>query len=137
MGAGNNPIPLAALHAFQPYEDQCLASFVASENAICSFHAISGGKRLVIQEVDVRVAVASGLRPVVIEVSPSGGQLDHFFTATFMGSDNGGVDHFATHQETRLYAGQNVTRAGVEFLTNTASAGIAIFTLSGFLVDVP
>jgi hypothetical protein len=140
LDASHNPTPLATLDASQPYEDSCFAIFQASDSAQCSFKAISPGRRLVIQEVDLSIQVASGLKPIIILVFPNGGQqVQHMLTATFMGTsaEFGTQDFFATHQETRLYAGPNATPSCFVHLNQGTNTGGFTCALSGFLVDVP
>jgi len=132
LNTSNNPTPFATLDAFQPYEDQCFAFFGGAFNKECSFKAIPAGKRLVIQEVDADIAVDPGLKPF-IEVTPNG--IGHFLTLTFQGSST--VDIFTTHQETRLYAGQNATPFCRISLSGSSSNGFFSCVFSGFLVDVP
>jgi hypothetical protein len=138
----NNATPLAVLEATQPYEDACNTVFSGSAGGSCSFHTVPAGKRLVIQEVDFSLQVDLGLRPLVIEVidATGVGAIRHQFTATFMGTDTLDIpnsDHFSMHQETRLYAGQNVTPSCDVGVSNTANAAHFTCELSGFLVDVP
>jgi hypothetical protein len=136
LDASKNPIPLATLDAFQPYEDACSATSFPSGNTACQFQAVPAGKRLVIQEVDVFLLVPTGVRPIHISVSTGAGV--HYFTATFMASGLAPIDFFATHQETRLYASQTIQPSCVVFLNALSdAAGDFRCQLSGFLVDVP
>jgi hypothetical protein len=143
MDIQNNPTPLTILDAPQPYEDTC-RSPLSGQNAIgCTWKTIPAGKRLVIQEIDVGFGVDPGIRPTIIKVNGDISETppDHFFTATFMGTDIFGLDNFATHQETRLYVGQNQTPFCRVELSRSQSSGNpnAAFNcgLSGFLLDVP
>lgn len=62
----NNPTPVATLETIQPYEDFCSAPFGGAPGGNCNFQTVPSTKRLVIQEVDVRVGVDTGVKPAVI-----------------------------------------------------------------------
>jgi hypothetical protein len=127
-----NLTPLAVLDAIQPYEDNCTISFSGIAGRSCNFRAIPSGKRLVIQEFDAQGDIETGLKPLEIVVrTPT----LHYFTATFMGND-GFLDFFATHQETRLYVAPSQTPVCTVTL-NGNSNHVYDCQLSGFLVDVP
>jgi hypothetical protein len=128
-----NPTPLAVLDAFQPYEDACEMGFGGTGAANCTFQPIPSGKRLVIQEFDATGTLETGLKPEFVGLIPS--DLAHWFTATFMGTENGN-DFFDTHQETRLYAPATATPYCFVGVTSNSN-GVYECVLSGFLVDVP
>ena len=130
----NNPTPVAVLEATQPYEDSCQFQFSGQNEGQCSFRGVPAGKRLVIQEFDALGAIEQGLKPLAIWLEPAGGQVPHYFPATFMGSS--ADDFFITHQETRLYVGSNQTLICQVALSGN-SRGIYECQFSGFLVDVP
>ena len=137
LDAQNNPIPLAALDAFQPYEDLCNFSFGGSDRGSCFFQTIPAGKRLVVQEFDASGDIETGLKPLYIVVNREHmGPVPHVVTATFMGSGPN-FDYFATHQETRLYVGSNQAPMCFIALSGLSNFGQYSCELSGFLVDVP
>jgi len=134
LDAQNNPAPLVTLEAAQPYEDTCEMLFNAGTDATCHFLSIPSGKRLVIQEFDAGGDLETGLKPIIVALKPVG--TDHFFPATFMGTREG-FDFFATHQETRLYAGAARAPSCDVGLSGISNNGRYICQFSGFLVDVP
>jgi len=133
LDSQNNPTPLATLEATQPYESFCNISFNGSATGFCMFAAIPSGKRLVIQEFDAGGEIEAGLKPIIVQLSPTGTR--HWFPATFMGSA-GGFDWFATNQATQLYANSG-TMPGCFVDVSNNSSGVYFCQLSGFLVDVP
>lgn len=142
LDSQNNPTPLTTLEASQPFETSCnvIGPFNVTGAACAGFQPVPAGKRLVIQEVDVTFTVATGIKPTHLKlftsVPPS--TLFHSFTATFMGT-SAGLDSFATHQETRLYVGENQYPTCEVRLTGVSNSSndILVCALSGFLVDVP
>jgi hypothetical protein len=134
LDTSNNPTPLATLDASQPFEYTCTATSTSgTASALCNFGG-TVGKRLVIQEVDVQVQLSPGFKPISVQVTPS--TVNHFFTTTFMGS-NGTTDAYATHQETRLYAGTNNNPSCFVVLSGNSAFVELQCQISGFLVDVP
>lgn len=129
-----NPSPIAVLDAIQPYEDYCQILFAGSDSGSCSFQAVPSGKRLVIQEFDATGAMETGLQVQFIDLEPS--SVYHYFPATHMAS-SGGVDYFATHQETRLYSSSGSAPNCSVGITTDSSIGSYLCQLSGFLVDDP
>ena len=132
----NNPVPLAALDATQPYEDSCTIPLSGTHGGDCNFQAIPAGKRLVIQEFDAFGFIDTGVKPVTIIFLSV---MNHAFPATFMGGSPG-YDYFATHQETRLY----VAPGGYGLFCAVSLSGQTTgqyseysCALSGYLVDVP
>ncbi len=127
--------PVPVLDATQPYEETCNLSFNGGYVAGCFFKQIPPRKRLIIQEFDSALYVEQGLQPNYITLIT--GNVEHFFTSTFMGgSAETGDSFFATHQETRLYVapgGQPIC----EYLVSENSNGGAYCQISGYLVDVP
>jgi hypothetical protein len=83
LDSQNNPSPLAALEATQPYEDFCSLFFSGAAGS-CNFQTIPASKRLVIQEFDTSGTLETGLKPLSITVQTTG--FLHFFPATPMGS---------------------------------------------------
>src|SRR5215469_7846811 len=133
----NNPTPLAVLEAIQIWEDSCGISIPPSTNGgTCNFQQIPSGKRLVVEEFDAKGILDPGLKPVELDLIVSG-LASHYFPATFMGTQSGGDDFFATHQTTRLYAPANIQpTCTVTLSANVVSGGGYYCRLSGFLVDV-
>jgi len=127
-----NPTPLAVLDAIQPYEDYCNIAFSGDPVSVCLFQTIPSGKRLVVLEFDASGQIETGLKPVIVELATP---VEHFFTATFMGT-SGGIDFFATHQETRQYVAPGEIPVCAVSLTGNSSQAY-FCNLSGFLVDVP
>ena len=130
----SNPAPLVTLEAAQPYEDTCNVSMRPGDvGGTCNFQTVPNGKRLVIQEVDAFLSIDSGLKPVALVLETP---QPHNLTATFMASSVF-QDSFATHQETHLYVGKNLTpkcAVGLNVALSTAFSSLNC-QLSGYLVD--
>lgn len=132
----NIPTPLAVLEAIQPYEDGCGLTISSGNNVgSCNFVQIPAAKRLVVEEFDANGLMDPGLKPVDLTLAVSA-VVSHFFPATFMGSQPGGQDFFATHQATKLYSPAGFQPTCRATLTaNVVNGGSYYCRISGFLVD--
>lgn len=128
--------------AFQPYQVQESVG-VTSPNGYyktASFD-VPAGKRLVIELVTIKAAVDPGERitEARVEVTKAGGGvLSHHLTPTALGVSPGGGETFAVTQPLRLYceAGTGALKIQTE-RTSTSGAYLTLFSVSGYLIDLP
>jgi hypothetical protein len=135
LDSQNNATPLAVLEAVQPYEDTCTINFGGQSGGVCTLSTIPSQKRLVIQEFDAYGPLETGLQPIQLQFQVNIGAPFHAFPATLTGTGFG-VNPYATHVETRLYAGPNYTPRFFVQISNSSNA-VYTCTVSGFLLDVP
>jgi hypothetical protein len=135
LDAHGAPAPLVVTQAPHPYEDSCYFMFSNNSSGTCSFQPIPSGQRLVIQEVDAFMGLDTGLRPTTFYLNTA---LVHYFTVTVMGTNVGGYDYFATHQETHLYVnGGGSAPLCAVFLSGNSFGGNFHCALTGYLENVP
>jgi hypothetical protein len=129
---------------FQPFAQECVAdTFDSCGRASCSFGAVPAGKRFVIDTVSGELQIASGTKPISInmQVCAAGNATDNFFPAVFQGSSSCFTgDFFTVNQRVRLYADNTGGCHNPPFVNVTISdgtTGTATFVASGYLVNVP
>jgi len=115
------PTPLATPDATQPHEDQRGVGLAGSPSGSCNFQRVPAAKRLVIQEFDASGQLVTGVKPISIYVVAN--RIGHLFPATLMGIE-AGLDYFATHQGTRLYAGPNQVPTCNVSITSVSNPGV-------------
>jgi hypothetical protein len=132
LNSNNTPIPLSVVQQGQPASDWCEPN---PGNNTCSLIAVPAGMRLVIQEVDMSMAAATGANIyTALMTTVLGGKTSyHQFVITSQGTDDFSSPQFAVHQATTLYAD-----AGTQPTCSIAGTGSANVFLrcsySGYLV---
>jgi len=129
--------------ALQPYSAFCTGAFTITNISECSFPAVPSGKILVIEEIDVALAVPTGVgfQPLstLVATQPDLNFFgtNHALTLTYQGTGNG-LDRYATHQLTRLYQSSSSNTAGCSTEINGAApTGSVSCAISGYFVDRP
>jgi hypothetical protein len=132
LDSKGNPMPLVVTPQALTVSDWCEPE-PGSET--CSLSAVPQGMRLVIQEVDMAVSAASGVNVYNAEMDT---QLNsktayHQFVLTNQGNDSFTDVHFATHQQTTIYADTG-SQPVCSIAGNTTGNIFLRCTYSGYLV---
>ena len=143
-----NPVPVSNVNepALEAYQDFCRIDFSTASS--CNFQAVPAGKRLVIQDADISLEAATGVRPFFVALftplalNGSVVAVGHHLTATFMGSQPGSGDWFETHQVVHFYVDPTQTPSCDVGITSrqTLGDGTSAFVfcnISGYMVNVP
>ena len=150
----SQPVPITDIHepALNAFQDTCFAVLLRTSSATCNFQTVPAGKRLVIEDADILLAVSPGIRPTQVAfftpLSANGSftGVGHHLTATFMASAPNFADFFETHQSTRLYVDPSQTpscsvglsgQSGFLGTFGTFEDPFLFCNLSGHFVDVP
>jgi|SRR5579872_2521761 len=144
-----NPVPVSNVNApaLEAYQDFCRAN-LSTGTGDCNFQTVPAGKRLVIQDADISLAAAPGVRPYYVALftplALNGSVLavGHHLTAKFMGSQSNFADWFETHQVVHLYVDPAQTPSCLVSITAAKTLGdgtdaFVFCNISGYLVNVP
>lgn len=143
-----NPVPVSNINepALEAYQDFCRVDLSITNG--CDFQTVPAGKRLVIQDADISLAVASGVRPYYVALTTplalngSVVTVGHHLTATFMATQPNFGDWFETHQVVHLYVDPAQTPSCSVRVTAPQKLGdgtdaFVFCNISGYLVDTP
>jgi hypothetical protein len=143
-----NPVPVSNVNepALEAYQDFCRADLSTSSS--CNFKTVPADKRLVIQDADISLAAAPGVRPYFVALftplalNGSFVAVGHHLTATFMGSQSNLADWFETHQVVHLYVDPAQTPSCAVGITAPQKLGdgtdaFVFCNISGYLVNIP
>jgi hypothetical protein len=144
----SNPVPVSNVNepALEAYQDFCRADLSTSSS--CNFKTVPADKRLVIQDADISLAAAPGVRPYFVALftplalNGSFVAVGHHLTATFMGSQSNLADWFETHQVVHLYVDPAQTPSCAVGITAPQKLGdgtdaFVFCNISGYLVNIP
>lgn len=144
-----NPVPVSNVNeqALEAYQDFCRAD-LSTGTGDCNFQTVPAGQRLVIQDADISLAAAPGVRPYYVALftplalNGSAVAVGHHLTATFMGSQSTLADWFETHQVVHLYVDPAQTPSCLVSITATQKLGdgrdaFVFCNISGYLVNAP
>lgn len=144
----SNPVPVSNVNepALEAYQDFCRADL--SVGTGCNFQTVPAGKRLVIQDADISLAAAPGVKPYYVTLftplalNGSVVTVGHHLTATFMGSQSNYADWFESHQVVHLYVDPAQTPSCSVRITSPQTLGdgsgaFVFCNISGYFVNVP
>jgi hypothetical protein len=144
----SNPVPVGDINepALNAYQDFCRIDLSITTG--CSLQAVPPGKRLVIQDADISLAAAQGVKPYYVTLTTpmalNGSVLivGHHLTTTFMGTQPGFGDWFETHEVVHLYVDPSQTPSCSVRITSPHTLGdgtdaFAFCNIAGYLVNVP
>ncbi len=124
--------------ARQPYLSQTFADFTAGEaTASGTFSVVPTGKRLVVEHVSVYGGIPTGqkLFALITRENNTNHAVVLHPQANFPAF--GGADQFVASEEMKLYFDAGTTPGAFANRNSTTGSGNLIFTISGYLVDVP
>ena len=143
-----NPVPVSNVNepALEAYQDFCRVDLSITNG--CDFQTVPAGKRLVIQDADISLAVASGVRPYYVALTTplalngSVVTVGHHLTATFMATQPNFGDWFETHQVVHLYVDPAQIPSCSVRVTAPQKLGdgtdaFVFCNISGYMVNVP